>query len=435
MRIEKTRTPGIYKAVDESGKTISYRVFVKIRVEDALSPNGYRLKSTVETFDKEQDAIKAKRNKEHEIQSGKYVEPTDVTVKELVEKWIEVGKTLGHRKEGRPWKIQTCDFHKTHLDLYIAPVLGHFKASKLGKLAITQAAAKWKDQSSAVTANKVIGTLNAAYKFGLKNPNDFGIPYNPVEQITRLADDTTPEQDEALALGRIADYGNDRPEIKPGALRQIQPDEVYSSLELRRIIENANPELEKTLFMVAIFCGLRHGELNSLRWPMIDLKRKVLTVNRSLTQLSKKRGGPILETPKTRNGYRELPLGSPLVAQLREWKVACPPNANGFVFVDPIGRPLTRKQNNDMLKACCERAGVKALSMNNLRHSFASQHLMNGTAVLEVSYLMGHSSPAVTLAIYARWAKNEKTDSQPRLVNRILMAVDEKSEKSEKIEG
>ena len=156
---------------------------------------------------------------------------------------------------------------------------------------------------------------------------------------------------------------------------------------------------------------------------MIDLKRKVLTVNRSLTELSKKRGGPILETPKTRNGYRELPLGGPLVAQLREWKMACPPNANGFVFVDPTGRPLTRKQNNDIFKACCERAEVKALSMNNLRHSFASQHLMNGTPMLEVSYLMGHSSPAVTLAIYARWAKNEKSDSQPRLVSRILQAV------------
>jgi integrase len=299
--LEKTRTPGIYKAVDKNGKTVSYRVFVKIRVEDALAPNGYRLKSTVETFDKEQDAIKAKRKKEHEIQSGKYIEPTDATVKELVEKWIEVGKTQGHRKKGRPWKIQTVDFHRTHLSNYIAPILSEHKASKLGKLAIEQAAANWKDTSSAVTANKVMGTLNAAFKFALKNPNEFGVAQNPVELVTSLADQITPEEEEALALGKIADHGNDQPDTKPGVLRQIQPDEVYSSVELGQIIENANPGLEKALFMVAIFCGLRHGELSALRWSMIDFTGGILRVTRSLTELGKKRGGPILETPKTRN--------------------------------------------------------------------------------------------------------------------------------------
>ena len=65
------------------------------------------------------------------------------------------------------------------------------------------------------------------------------------------------------------------------------------------------------------------------------------------------------------------------------------------------------------------------LSMNNLRHSFASQQLMAGATPLEVSYLMGHSSPAVTLAIYARWAKTEKSDSQNRLASRIMQATEE----------
>jgi integrase len=94
-----------------------------------------------------------------------------------------------------------------------------------------------------------------------------------------------------------------------------------------------------------------------------------------------------------------------------------------------MGKTLTRKQNNDVLKACCDRAGVRALSMNNLRHSYASQFLMeNGPeSLLELSSNMGHSSPAVTLAIYARWAKKEKSKSQRRLVNRILTAVDEKN--------
>jgi hypothetical protein len=139
---------------------------------------------------------------------------------------------------------------------------------------------------------------------------------------------------------------------------------------------------------------------------------------------------PILERPKTRNAYRVLELPAPLVAELKRWKIACPPNPNEFVFVNELGHPTGRKENNDQLKACCERAGVKPLSMNNLRHSFASQQLIHGTTPLEVSYLMGHSSPAVTLSIYSHWAKGEKSRAQERLASRIMEAAEEASEEA-----
>ena len=56
---------------------------------------------------------------------------------------------------------------------------------------------------------------------------------------------------------------------------------------------------------------------------------------------------PILERPKTRNAYRVLELPAPLVAELKRWKIACPPNPNEFVFVNELGHPTSRKENND----------------------------------------------------------------------------------------
>lgn len=296
------------------------------------------------------------------------------------------------------------------------------------KVAIEQAAAEWEEGTSAETANKVIATLNAAFKFALKDPDTFEISQNPLMQVERLANRVTPEELEERALGMIADYGDDQPERKRGTLREIRPDEVYSALELKRIIDAAEPGLEKALFMTAIFTGLRHGELSALRWPMIDLKRGVLTVNRSLTQLSKKRGGAILERPKTANAYRRLQLDTPLLAELRRWKIACPPTPNELLFVNALGQPMSRKQNNHLMQACCERAEVAALTMNNLRHSFASQNLIAGVPVLKVSEMMGHSDPGVTLKVYSRWAKNEKSDAHARLSNRIMQAVEDGKE-------
>lgn len=125
----------------------------------------------------------------------------------------------------------------------------------------------------------------------------------------------------------------------------------------------------------------------------MNIKAGRLFVCRSLTEL---RGGAVLEKPKTRNAYRYLKLAPELISELRYWKLRCPQSPNGFVFADELGRPMNRKANGQRLKACCERAGVRALNVNNLRHSFASQQLITGTPPLKASKMMGHSDPAVT---------------------------------------
>src|SRR5262245_44722402 len=111
--------------------------------------------------------------------------------------------------------------------------------------------------------------------------------------------------------------------------------------------------------MTAIFTGLRHGELCGLRWSVIDLKHGILTVNRSLTDLSKKHGGPILERPKTANAYRKIKMPMELVAELKAWKLQSPPNPNDFVFLSLRGHPLPRDRNNRMLKNIVRRINKK----------------------------------------------------------------------------
>jgi integrase len=144
--------------------------------------------------------------------------------------------------------------------------------------------------------------------------------------------------------------------------------------------------------------------------------------NRSLTQL---KGGPVLERPKTKNAYRTLKMAPELISELRRWKLQCPQSPNDFVFCDESGKPMNRKSNNEALRACCERAEVKALSMNNLRHSFASQHLITGTPPLKVSAMMGHSDPGVTLKIYSRWAEGEESNAEIALAGTIFKAEEE----------
>ena len=199
--------------------------------------------------------------------------------------------------------------------------------------------------------------------------------------VERMRETVSLDQVEAATLGEITDMGEES-KAGDGTLRAIGADEVLSAVELGKLIEASQPGLERVTHMTAIFSGVRHGELNGLRWECVDLKRGRIFINRSLTELKR---GVVLERPKTKAAHRYIELPPEVVSELRRWKLQCPPSNHGFVFCDILGRPMNRKSNNRTLKAAMGRAGIRVPSMNNIRHSFASQNLIAGTTPLEVS--------------------------------------------------
>jgi integrase len=363
-------------------------------------------KRSFKTFKKERDAKAFEDKLLTDIREGTYTAPSTHTVKEMAELYLEAGK--------RRWKIQSYADEKGHVDKYINPSLGHRRMTELKFAEIERAGEKWTDALIAKSVNKVYATLNKVYKFARR----YGVKVNPMLDVERKRDSVSLEALEKAAV-EGADMGEGEKDTAD-SLRAIGADEVLSSIELSKLIEASTPGLEKVKHMLAVFTGVRHGELNGLRWATVDLKKGRIFINRSLTEL---KDGAILERPKTKAAYRYIKLPAELVSELRKWKLQCPPSTHGFVFCDILGRPMSRKANNRALKAAMERAGIRVLSMNNLRHSFASQHLTAGTPVLEVSKLMGHSEPGVTLAVYARWCNREESNSEAVLAERIFKAT------------
>jgi integrase len=373
-----------------------------------------RDKRSFKTFEKERDAKAFEDKLRTDIREGTYTAPSTHTVKEMAELYLEAGR--------RRWKIQSYADEKGHVEKYISPSLGQRRMTELKFAEIERAGEKWTDTLGSKSVNKVYATLNKIYKFARR----YGVKVNPMLDVERKRDSVSLEElEKAAAEG--ADMGEESKESTE-ILRAIGADEVLSSIELSKLIEASTPGLEKVKHMVAVFTGVRHGELNGLRWPTVDLKKGRIFINRSLTEL---KGGAILERPKTKAAYRYIKLPAELVSELRKWKLQCPPSTHGFVFCDILGRPMNRKANNRALKTAMERAGISVLSMNNLRHSFASQHLIAGTPPLEVSKLMGHSEPGVTLAVYARWCNREESNSETVLAERIFKAASAEATGSE----
>jgi integrase len=148
---------------------------------------------------------------------------------------------------------------------------------------------------------------------------------------------------------------------------------------------------------VAIFAGLRKGELMGLRWIDVHLDRLQLTVAKSYTG-----------TPKSGKA-RHIPIHPELARILRGWQARCPATAQGLVFpVLDVCNGWTMGQRRHMmhlahyLKASgCHVPEQRAWHF--LRHTFASHFMMAGGNILTLQKLLGHAELTTTL-IYAHLA-------------------------------
>lgn len=84
--------------------------------------------------------------------------------------------------------------------------------------------------------------------------------------------------------------------------------------------------------MTATMTGLRASELRGLKWDDIDFAKAELHVRQRADRYKK------IDVPKSEAGERTIPLPPTMVAELREWKLACPKGALGLVFPTSTGK-------------------------------------------------------------------------------------------------
>jgi integrase len=145
-------------------------------------------------------------------------------------------------------------------------------------------------------------------------------------------------------------------------------------------LEAAREDRLEALYVLAIHCGLRQGELLGLRWEDVDLEEETLQVRRTLT-LTK--GGPSLVTPKTPRSRRTVRLTVGAVEALKrrsERQLRDMVKANtlhqdqGLVFASVFDSPLNRHNlGYRSFKPLLKRAVLPDIRFHDLRHTCATK--------------------------------------------------------------
>ena len=197
------------------------------------------------------------------------------------------------------------------------------------------------------------------------------------------------------------------------------------------LIAAADCILDRTLITVAIYSGLRRGELFGLFWEDIDWSAGRISVRRSIL-------GENLSSPKTRTSVRRVDVPRSVLACLEAYRKRFPPRVSdlgAFIFRKDNGRPLcVDNWAHRVLPRLCRKAGIHRVTLHCLRHTYASLLINNGENVKYVSRQMGHAGIQITVDTYGHLFEETSVAAMDRLENGMEAPSDGTSKAMQRLE-
>lgn len=179
--------------------------------------------------------------------------------------------------------------------------------------------------------------------------------------------------------------------------------------------ERRRKRMEDLLRMAIQFAaatGLRASEQWGLRWKCVDFKAGMVRVESRVDAYK------IEDDPKSKAGFREVPISDWLLKELKHWRLRCgTPKQSDLVFSNHKGGFISH--DNFMkrhFKPVVEFTKVASFNWHGLRHFAISTWIEGGYAPKTIQAMGGHSSITITMDRYGHLFPDE---SQRDKVNEI----------------
>ena len=153
---------------------------------------------------------------------------------------------------------------------------------------------------------------------------------------------------------------------------------------------------------ISLTTGLRIGEICGLKWSDINTDKGTITVNHTIERIyiidgECKHTELVVNTPKTKNSCREIPMNKELLAMVKPLKKVI---NEGFYVLTNEAKPTEPRTYRNYYHRLMKRLDIPRMKYHGLRHSFATRCIESNCDYKTVSVLLGHANITTTLNLY-----------------------------------
>lgn len=192
---------------------------------------------------------------------------------------------------------------------------------------------------------------------------------------------------------------------------------------LFKVLLEKAPVMYQTFYILALYSGMRLGEMCGLTWNDIDDSKKIVSVKQSvyLVYNNKKycdikefqhKSGIEVNPPKTKSSVRVIKLPQIVFDFFNKLKnyyssekirlgTAWSTNDDNVIFRSELGHAVSPPSMTHWLNNFAKKNNLKHICTHDFRHLNASLLIKNGCDAKTVQGLHGHAQASTTLDIYS----------------------------------
>ena len=374
------------------------------------------------------------RQFEAQVQNGMAMDGRKITLKEFTDRWLE---------EYASQKLQagTVEKYRHELDK-ILPVLGHRKLAELKPhnlnaffVSLTKDGARKDGKAGGYSKGSITKTRNVLSSV-LRTAAEWEIiDRNPLDKVRLQAEASaeklkffTPEQ-----AATFLDYIEKPYTVRTKGHRRTDDtgmEYTVGDYESTREI----PEQIRVLFNLAIYAGLRKGELLALEWSDIDFENDTVTVSKAVSVVA---GEQITKEPKTKTSRRKVSIPCFLTQRIKalrherlRYRLSIGDYWQGgeWLFIQENGKQMSYSTPYSAFQDTIARYNadkredqkLPAIPFHGLRHTSATLLIASKQDVRTVSSRLGHAQASTTMNIYAHALQDTDRKAVNALENMLV---------------